>query len=714
MNTADILTHFDNVTRNGVGWSALCRAHKDSKNSLSIKEAGGGQTLIYCHAGCSFEEVVRASGLEPKDLFLDRLESAPSQNGRIIETESDFIDEEGTLLFQEVRFSGKEFRLRRPDGSGGWIWNTHGVRRVLYRLRELIKAVEQGSPIYLPEGPKDVETLRALGLEATCNVGGAGKWRDEYSAFFSGADVIILPDSDAPGKRHAAEIAHSVQGLVKSVRIVLPLGLTEKQDISDWLASGNTRKELEELVRSTPEWTPTTNGVTEHTDSSKENELDFMDLANARRYANDHRGDTRYVAQENLWTCYTGQRWEVDHLGRRHGKANETAREMMREALDIGDPDAGKRALKWAYESQKDPRLEAMVKRARYEKGMTILPKDLDNQLDFLNVENGTIDLTTGELQDHNKSDLITKLAPVHYDPNAKCPRWEEFISEIFGGDKELCESVQRDLGYSLTAHVTEDVLFILYGYGRNGKTTLLELIRSVLGDYAQAARPELLLPRRTGGASEEEAVLKGARFVLTSETGSGKEFDEAKVKRLTGGDTIRARRVYGHEFEFEPSHKIWLATNHRPVIRDTDKAIWKRIHLIPFNATFEGDAADTHLLQKLQAEAPGILNWLIEGCLKWREIGLKPARVIEAATNEYRSDMDTLGAFLDECCVVADMYEDSVQATRLHAEYKDWCDRSGEKPATQREFGQRMTERGFKKKKQNDGVWYVGVGLKK
>lgn len=712
MNISEILPRISGISRSGSGYMGRCPAHDDKTPSLSVTEAKDGSILLKCHAGCSFDEIVKALSIEPRDLFPDRLESAPSQNGRVIETESDFFDEEGTLLFQEVRFSGKEFRLRRPDGSGGWIWNTHGVRRVLYRLRELIKAVEQGNPIYLPEGPKDVETLRALGLEATCNVAGAGKWRDEYSVFFSGADVIVLPDSDAPGKRHASEIAHSVHGQAASVRIVAPPGLTEKQDITDWFSDNHTRQDLEELVRRTPEWTPTT--VTEKlaTDSSKE--LDFMDLANARRYADDHRGDTKYVAQENLWICYAGQHWEVDHLGRRHSKANETAREMMREALDISDPDAQKKALKWAYESQKDPRLEAMVKRARYEKDMTILPKDLDRQLDFLNVENGTIDLTTGELLDHNKSDLITKLAPVRYDPDATCPRWKQFISEIFEGDEELCESVQRDLGYSLTAHVTEDVLFILYGYGRNGKTTLLELIRCVLGDYAQAARPELLLPRRTGGASEEEAVLKGARFVHTSETGSGKEFDEAKVKRLTGGDTIRARRVYGHEFEFEPSHKIWLATNHRPVIEGTDKAIWKRIHLIPFNATFEGDAADTHLLEKLQAEAPGILNWLIEGCLEWRKGGLKPARVIEAATNEYRSDMDTLGAFLDECCVVGDMYEDSVQATRLHAEYKAWCEQSGEKPATQREFGQRMTERGFKKKKQNDGVWYVGVGLKK
>lgn len=443
--------------------------------------------------------------------------------------------------------------------------------------------------------------------------------------------------------------------------------------------------------------------------------VERTDLDNRDRFIIDHRGECRYVEDFAKWAYWTGSHWEISGPGEAMAKAYDTVRQMQRKAVEVSDSADRKLAMKWTMTSQSVQRIEAIIKLVKGAREMMLRPGELDQHSYFLNVENGTIDLTTGELLEHNRSDLITKLAPVQYDPNATCPRWIQFLSEIFQEKTETIEFVQQVLGYSTTADVSEHCIFILYGPGANGKTVFTETIRSVLGDYAQAARPELLLPRRTGGASEEEAVLKGARFVLTSETGSGQELDDARVKRLTGGDTIQARYIFGHLFAFEPTHKIFLATNHKPVIDGTDPAMERRIHLIPFNATFKGESADKHLRDKLRKEAPGILNWLVEGCLAWRQNpeGLRQPDEIQEATSDYLKEMDTIASFIAESCLTGDMFSGKVRAGQIYAAYKSWCERVGEQPEKQRGFAQRLVEKGYIKERDTSGNWYLGLGLR-
>lgn len=273
---------------------------------------------------------------------------------------------------------------------------------------------------------------------------------------------------------------------------------------------------------------------------------------------------------------------------------------------------------------------------------------------------------------------------------------FEGFLERIFAGDGELISFVQRAVGYSLTGITSEHVVFLCWGKGANGKTTLVETLRSLLGDYGQQMPAETLLAKRHGGGiTNDIARLRGVRLAAAQETGIGRRLDEALLKRLTGGDTVVARYLYGEYFEFVPTAKLWIATNHKPVITGTEEAIWRRIPLIPFTVTIPERERDSDLPTKLKDELPGILNWAIEGCLAWQQRrGLAPPDVVLGATAEYRQEMDTLGSFLDEGCVEDPNGEISVKD--LYEKYSEWCKESGEYKHPKNTFGTRLTERGI------------------
>lgn len=244
MSARDVVNKLQGVKRSGAGWTAKCPAHEDQHNSLSVNEGDGGRVLFYCHAGCSYERIVAALGF------------TNGTSSRRIVAEYGYRDESGRLLYEAIRFEPKAFQQRRPDGRGGYIWNLNGTKRVLYGLPELLAADPQGV-VYIPEGEKDVDELRKHGLVATCNVGGAGKWRDEYNECLRGRQVVILPDNDEPGQKHAARVARSLSGRAASVRVVELPDLPPKGDVSDWLNAGGTLEQLSKLVKATPQWEET-------------------------------------------------------------------------------------------------------------------------------------------------------------------------------------------------------------------------------------------------------------------------------------------------------------------------------------------------------------------------------------------------------------------------------------------------------------------------
>jgi putative DNA primase/helicase len=273
--------------------------------------------------------------------------------------------------------------------------------------------------------------------------------------------------------------------------------------------------------------------------------------------------------------------------------------------------------------------------------GYPVIPEHLDQDPWLFNVENGTIDLKTGELRPHERGALITKLAPVQYDREAECPTWWKFLMRIFNGNLALIEFLQKAVGYALTGSTREQCLFFLHGLGANGKSTLLEIIHTLLGDYAHRTSSETFLIKKSGGIPNDVAALRGARLVGAVEVESGRRLAEVLIKEMTGGDRISARFLHAEWFDFKPEFKIFLAANHKPVIRGTDHAIWRRIHLIPFNVQIPKPEQDRDLPEKLKAELPGILNWALEGCQMWQLYGLEPPAEVQAATQDYREEMD-------------------------------------------------------------------------
>ena len=464
-----------------------------------------------------------------------------------------------------------------------------------------------------------------------------------------------------------------------------------------------------------------------HTNGNKTNNIDrevgkygFTDIGNAERFVRDHSDSVRYCHPWKKWMIFDGKRWKKDESAKVEQLAKETLRKMQRDASNEDDLKHKEKLLKHAVRSESDKRIKALLNRAKSEAGIPILPSDFDKDPWLLNVFNGTIDLRTGKLLQHDRNNYITKLASISFDLNAKASRFTRFMEEVFikeskQTDYDLINYIQRCLGYCLTGSVKEQCFFIFYGRGANGKGTLMNLMQHIMGDYAGEVRPEILMKhkRQASAPSEDEANLHGLRLAKASETDSGRAFSEALVKRITGGDRIKARRLHGHLFEFYPTHKLFLLTNHKPEIQGTDHAIWRRVHMIPFNATFT-PGADPLLEEDLQKEASGILNWLIDGCLKWQLQGLNSPEAVQKATNEYRISMDRLQRFLNERC---DLFPNDntgqIKAEKLWNAYKLWCTQVGEDAETQKRFGERMTEKGINKKRKNDGMYYLGILFK-
>lgn len=435
----------------------------------------------------------------------------------------------------------------------------------------------------------------------------------------------------------------------------------------------------------------------------------LTDVGNAERLVHRHGADLRYVHGWHRWLVWDGRRWALDETGEAVRRSVETVRAIATFANDL-DGDDRKRMMQHALGSERDARLRAALSLAESIDGVPVLHDDLDADPFLLNVLNGTVDLRTGELRSHDRGDLISKLAPVAYDPAARAPRFEAFLNRILP-DAELRAFVLALLGYSLTGETGEQILAMLYGSGANGKTTLLELIRDLLGDYGQQAPAETFLERRDT-IPNDVARLRGARFVAATETGEGRRLNEVLVKRMTGGDTMTARFLRAEFFEFRPRFKVWLATNHKPEIRGTDEAIWRRIRLVPFAVTIPEEERDPHLGANLRDELPGVLALAVQACLNWQAHGLPTAAAVSAATSEYRTESDALGRFVDDACV---LHPDAkAKATDLYSRFAYWCQANGEHALSKQAFGRRLSEHGFTQARTNAlGRHWLGVGIR-
>ncbi len=447
----------------------------------------------------------------------------------------------------------------------------------------------------------------------------------------------------------------------------------------------------------------------------------LTDTGNARRVVARHGRDLRYCHPWKCFLVWDGKRWCEDQTAEAVRRVKRTQADFYRRAArqlhdlgDVGDDPARKvqaarlaAELKHALKWEEAGRIAACLELVKSETGVPVLPEQLDCDPYLLNVENGTIDLRAGRLREHRREDLITKLAPVAYDPAAGCPLWLRFLRRIMADNDSLIRYLQRVVGYCLTGDVSEQTLWFLHGSGQNGKSTFLGVLLDMLGDYGTQAVGELLMAKDHESHPTERADLFGRRLVATIETEEGKRMAEALMKQLTGADRIKARRLYKDFFEFKPTHKLLLAANHKPTIRGTDFAVWRRIKLVPFTVTIPDGEKDKTLPAKLRAELPGVLAWAVQGCREWGDGGMDEPEEVRQATAEYQAEQDSVKEFLHTCCVL--MRDARIKASVLHTAYIDW---SGDKLMNPKAFWQRMKDNGYESKRQGTGSFYHGIGL--
>jgi putative DNA primase/helicase len=627
--------------------------------------------------------------------------AAGKTKGRIVAAYA-YTDESGTLLYQTVRYDPKDFRQRRPDGNGGWNWNLKDTRLVLYHLPEVVTA----DAVWLVEGERDADSLHKIGLCGTTAPMGAGKipkLQKEHNILetLRGKHVIVCQDNDPPGKKHAQDTASSLTGFAASVKILELPGLDEKQDVSNFIEKhgpDEAKRLLLELAESTPEYSGPT--PSRQTEQSNEN---CTDMGNARRLAARFGDRVRYCKQLG-WMIFDGKRWVPDDCAQVQAFAKDVVRDIYHEAAQASDEDTRKRLARWALSCETAHRIQAMIQLFPSEPGISVTHDRFDQGKMLLNLPNGTLNLESGNVRTHNKTDLLTKLAPVRFDPKAECPRWERFVSEIMDSDAELTTFLQRLLGYGITGETREQVWAFLWGKGANGKSTLLETLSYVLGDYAMNTPAETFLENKPGSIRNDLARLRGARIVTASEPRVGR-FDHAIINSFTGEDQLSVRFLHKEHFDFQPEALLCFAANHRPNVKDTSLAFWRRLLLLPFVRQFTNEERDPALRAALRAEASGILNWLVAGCLEWQRSGLMPPVKVREAVNEYRCETDVLGDFIETCCVVA--VGTQVPRQALFDAYQRFCEeRSIRKPLSQRAFNESILTR--------EGVFHQRLGANK
>jgi putative DNA primase/helicase len=461
-------------------------------------------------------------------------------------------------------------------------------------------------------------------------------------------------------------------------------------------------------------------GQNDHLKMSSDSTLSFDDLrtdhgrtelANAQRLIRDHGENVRYVPAWGKWLVWDGRRWKIDANDcgvQELGKASIVAlwQDLARLGPELRESDA-KLLLSFIKGSTSAGGVQRMLTLARSDPKVTIEHTALNRHPWRFNCENGTIDLTTGQLGPHRKADLITQISPTVFDAGADCQRWIQFVGEVFDGDKDLIRYVRQLAGYSLTGSTREHLLVFCHGRGANGKSTLFEVLMAVLGeDYAGKCPHDFLMAKQQGHPTDLTDLF-GKRFAAAVEAGEGRSLNESLTKELSGGDKIRARRMREDFWEFEPSHKLWLAANHKPAIRGNDHGIWRRLRLLPFNVRFEGESDDKMLKDKLLAEASGILNWCLLGCQDWLANGLIEPEAVTAATAEYRSDEDVIGQFIREACWTGIDPSHVAPATALYLRYRRYCEDQRIRYCTQTAFGRELTDRGYEKFRGGDGKYY-------
>lgn len=719
----------------GRQWAACCPAHGDAHQSLGIGVTGDGRVLLKCYAGCPVEDIVAAVGLTKRDLFPGRKEREVKKAGvtvtvlgwekrldpKFLRDECGLVDDTTCsapqVLIQyrdrngEVMFSRRRLAVRAKDGTR----QPRGTKLRPYGLWKLQQAAETGVLI-IPEGESDAWALWSAGYPAL-GLPGADAANALQADDLAGVTTVYVwrdkpqkPD-DVSGQHFVARVHARVKELRPEAR-VLVLSDPEHKDPSELNQKfgPDFRKRMDERIAAAED--PAAVGLPLLPDP-KPGKFDLSDDGNAARFVAKHGKDSRYCSRAAGWFVWTGMRWEPDTTGDVERRAKATAQAIYAEAADAKSPEERDAILRHASASRSVRSMLAMLRMAQCELPIDDAAFDADPWL--LNCPNGTVDLRTGRLGPHRREDLLTRVCPVDYDPDARAPAWKAFLARVFAadpndpndaGDADLIGFVRRLFGYCLTGVTTEQILPVFWGGGSNGKTTVLNVIRDVMGlDYWTKAPRGMLMVRRNEEHSAELLTLKGTRLAVATETSQDAKLNEELIKELTGEDMIQARAMYQNfSRPFSPTCKLIMCTNHLPQIPEGGDGTWRRLRPVPFRTRFwdpydpSSPTGPEHLRKnpavvgKLQKELPGILADLVRGCLEWQREGLQLPDAVREAAETYRTDEDWVGLFLAECCdVEAAAVKDGVQADTpfrdVYARYVRWVERDGGRAKSNRKL---------------------------
>lgn len=525
-----------------------------------------------------------------------------------------------------------------------------------------------------PEGERNNTLNRCAFRLAQLINGGAIDWNTVRMQLMIAAHGIGLGESEASSTIESGFKA----GQMEPRPIVLTSGLYNSPVVSDPI--------VEELAK-----------------------LGETDADNARRLARRYENQLACTPGSG-YLIYDGKRWVRDKQSTRVGFAEETARAIALEAAFLTDPREKASRAACATRSLSKGALDRMIDVAQYR----LMKRDeLFDTDDFvLNVENGTLDLREGSLRRHSSSDWLTKLAPVRYDPAATCPTFEGFLDRALKGDAELISYVQKAIGYTLTGLTGEQIFFFPFGPGSTGKSTLVNVIRELMGDYGiHASTDTFTAKQHDNGIPADLARLKGARMVTAVEVNWSRQIDEARVKALTGGDPITARHLYRDFFEFQPACKLWFVANDLPGVRGTAEAFWRRVHLIPFDVIIPKEERDDRLVERLKAEAEGILAWAVRGCLAWQKDGLSPPEAVRRGIEGWQRKADHVARFFNDELILDQ--ENTTPAAEVYHRYEGWCRKNGEKPLDTRKLKAALGGQALTHKRTNTGSVWSGVKLR-
>ncbi len=442
--------------------------------------------------------------------------------------------------------------------------------------------------------------------------------------------------------------------------------------------------------------------------------FDCTELGNKDRFIEQYGDKVRFIGELKRWVVWDGSRWTPSNQSRVHDMVTQTVKSIYIEARDCENDEGRKQLTSWALRSQNHKQINSILSLAAQDPKVNVSIQSFDTDPRKVSCRNGILDLATGEIVGATPDDLIMQQLSVSYNPNAKCPRWDQFIREVFLGDAELMRYVQRILGYALTGLTSEQCLFLAYGLGANGKSTLFETVLDIMGDYGGTMEFSTLLNTSQTSVRTQEAIgkLKDKRYVIASETDSTKRFSEALVKKITGSDTLTGAALYGQSYDFRPTHKIFLQVNHKPGVKDASHGFWRRMRVIPFLKKFSDREKDTGLCETLAKEKEGIFAWLVRGATAYLKdrFGDEP-KVVTEATEAYKDENDILSKFIRECLVSE--YGASVSVSDTYDAYKQWCYSNKVDVTPMQYFSSGMEEREIVKKKTNKSNVFSNLTLR-